>query len=218
MEELQGLSRRELLGRASTLGTAALVASALPVAQRLIAAAPAQAQEASGGIDGLALQAFADTIIPGRPATRTDLGDPIDPRVIAGVDTAPGAVEADVLRLFRNTLLGFPTLAPAFLADLTARSTAIGGNPLFVALDFEQRTNVVKAGLDFGNPDRVLWEAAAAFPFTAFCAAGTQPNATSRTASGYRVMGLPGAAPNGYRDFSYRRKLATGRTKSGNIG
>jgi hypothetical protein len=216
-KEPRGLSRRELLGRASTLGAAALVASALPIAERMIAASPALAHQ-PGGADGLALQAFADTIIPGRPATRTDLGDPIDPRVIAGVDGAPGAVEADVLRLFQDELLGFPTLAPAFLADLTARSLAVGGNPLFVDLDFERRTNVVKAGLDFANPDRVLWEAAAAFPFTAFCAAGTQPNATSKTASGYRVMGLPGAAPNGYRDFSYRRKLATGRTRNGNLG
>ena len=44
------------------------------------------------------LQAFADTILPGRKATHTDLGDPIDPQAIAGVDPLPGAVEADALR------------------------------------------------------------------------------------------------------------------------
>jgi hypothetical protein len=28
-------------------------------------------------------------------------------------------------------------------------------------------------------------------------------------------MGLPGAAPHGYRDFSYRRRLARERTRHG---
>ena len=63
----------------------------------------------------------------------------------------------------------------------------------------------------------MLYEAAAAIPFVAFCAAGTQRNATSRTASGLRVMGHPGTAPNGYRDFSYRRRLARERTKRGSL-
>ena len=61
-------------------------------------------------------------------------------------------------------------------------------------------------------------EAAAAVPFTAFCAAATQVNATAQTASGYRVMGLPGTAPGGYKRFSYGRKLARERTKRGYLG
>jgi hypothetical protein len=52
-------------------------------------------------------------------------------------------------------------------------------------------------------------------PFTAFCAAALIPEQTADRASGYRVMGLPGAAPRGYRDFSYRRRLARGRTRRG---
>ena len=69
--------------------------------------------------------------------------------------------------------------------------------------------------LSFDNPDRVLWEAAAAVPFTAFCAAAIHETGTSKNASGYRVMGYPGAAPQGYRRYSYRRKLARERTKKG---
>ena len=46
----------------------------------------------------------------------------------------------------------------------------------------------------------------------------TQPNATAKTASGYRVMGLPGTAPGGYKGFSYNRKLARERTKRGYLG
>ena len=72
-------------------------------------------------------------------------------------------------------------------------------------------------GLDYGNPTRLVWEAASAVPFTAFCAAALIRNATAATASGYRVMGLPGTAPNGYRGFSYGRRLSEERTRSGSL-
>ena len=194
------------------LGVGALVLGAYPVAERILAADPAAA---AVPFDGATLQAFADTMVPGRKAARTDLGDEIDPLAIAGVDSEPGAVEADALRLFQSPLLGFTTLAPAFLAEISVRSLLRGGP--FLNLSFDRRVDVVKEALDFGNPDRVLYEAAAAIPFVAFCAAGTQRNATSRTASGLRVMGHPGTAPNGYRDFSYRRRLARERTKRGSL-
>ncbi|MFL5842913.1 MAG: DUF5987 family protein, partial [Thermoleophilaceae bacterium] len=61
------------------------------------------------------MQAFADTMIPGRKAAKTDLGDPIHPEAIAGVDADPGAVEADALRLYHDSLIGFDALEPAFL-------------------------------------------------------------------------------------------------------
>jgi hypothetical protein len=76
---------------------------------------------------------------------------------------------------------------------------------------------VCLAGLDFGNPSRLIWEAAAAVPFTAFCAAALMRDATAAEASGYRVMGLPGPAPHGYRGFSYRRRLSRERTKTGSL-
>lgn len=209
---MAGVSRRDFLARAGALGVGAVVLDAMPAAKRILAADPAAA---AVPVDGAILQAFADTLIPGRKAQRTDLGDEIDPRAIAGVDPEPGAVEADALRLFQSPLLGFATLAPAFIAELTARSAPHGG--LFIDLPFDRRTAVMVEALDFDNPDRVLYEAAAAIPFVAFCAAGTQRNATSATASGLRVMGHPGTAPNGYRSFSYRRRLARGRTKRGSL-
>src|ERR671914_1389532 len=113
------LSRRDFLGRVGALGAGAIALSALPVAERMIAADPAVA---AVSFDDATLQAFADTIIPGRKAERTDLGDEIHPQAIAGVDPEPGAVEADALRLFKDPLIGFPTLAPPFLADLSTRS------------------------------------------------------------------------------------------------
>jgi hypothetical protein len=208
------LSRRDFIGRVGALGAGAIALSALPLAERMIAADPALAAVAP---DDATLQAFADTIIPGRRAERTDLGDEIHPQAIAGVDPEPGAVEADVLRLYKNPLVGFsPALVGPFLSDLSLRSLQQGGP--FLGLSFEQRVAVCIQALDFSNGDRVLYEAAAAVPFTAFCAAAEHPIGTDDVASGYRVMGYPGAAPAGYRSFSYRRRLSNERTKRGSLG
>ena len=206
---IDDLTRRGFMQRA---GLAALVAAAAPLARDLLDAAPALA--AVDTADGT-LQAFADTMIPGRPAQTTDLGHEIHPQAIAGVDSRAGAVEADALALYHHPYIGFDALEPAFLADLNARSIGQGGP--FISLPFARRTAVCVQGLSFSNPGRQVWEAAAAVPFTAYCAAGLIPEATDETASGYRVMGLPGAAPHGYRDFSYRRRLADGRTPKGSL-
>src|SRR4051794_2675780 len=123
----EGLSRRELL----ELSLAALVAQAVPVALR---ATPAAAQTP---IDDVTLGAFADTIIPGRPATLTDLGAAIPAGAIAGVDPDPGAVEAGAIQLFHDSRVGFDALAPAFIADLNTRALAQGGP--FASLPFDQR-------------------------------------------------------------------------------
>jgi hypothetical protein len=206
------LSRRDLIARVTSLGAGAYVLAALPAARLVQAALP----NANAPADAT-LQAFADTLIPGRPATKTDLGDPIDPRAIAGVDSEPGAVEAGALRLFHDPLIGFDALEAPFLADLSARSAAVGGGE-FLLLPYDKRVDVCTSGLDFSNPSRTLWEAAAAVPFTAFCGAAEHPIGTSENASGYRVMGYPGAAPNGYqRDYSYARPLSRERTRNGSL-
>jgi hypothetical protein len=206
------LSRRDFLQRTATLGAGAMVLAALPLAERMIAADPAIAALRP---DDATLQAFADTILPGRKVAKTDLGDEIDPLAIAGVDGEPGAVEADALRLFHDPLIGFDALAPAFLSDLSGRALQQGGE--FLTLPYEKRAAAVMSGLSFDNPSRTLWEAAAAVPFTAFCAAAEHATGTSANASGYRVMGYPGAAPNGYTNASYRRKLSVERTRRGSL-
>jgi hypothetical protein len=210
------LSRRDFLQRTSALGTAALIASALPVAERLLA--PGTARAADPTLDDATLQAFADTIIPGRKAAKTDLGDSIHPQAIAGVDPQPGAVEADALRLFHHPLIGFDALEPAFLTDLSTRSLMQGG--AFLDLGYDERAGVLLGAFDFGNSTRLLYEAAAAVPFTAFCAAAIHPYGTNQNASGYKVMGYPGGGPNSAPvmypySFSYRKKLARERTKKG---
>lgn len=205
------LSRRELIQRAGALGAGALVLGALPALERL--ARPEPAFAADPNYVDATLQAFFDTVIPGRKAARTDLGNPIHPLAIAGADPEPGAVEADALLLAHHPKIGFDALEAPFLAELSSRSLPRGAD--FLNLSYEDRLAVATDGLAYSNPSRVVWEAAAAVPFTAFCAAATQRNATARTASGYRVMGHPGTAPHGYRDFSYRRQLARERTRRG---
>jgi len=205
------LRRRDFIARGGRLGLAAAIAAALPVAARMPRPEAAFAQDPNL-LDGT-LQAFFDTIVPGRIVPVTQSGAPIHPRAIAGVDPEPGAVEADTLLLAHDAKIGFDALAPVFLADLEARSAASGGQ--FLDLEYDGREAVCLAGLDFGNADRIVWEAAAAVPFTAFCAAATTENATRETAVGYRVMGHPGVAPHGYKDFSFRRKLNRGITDRG---
>src|SRR5437763_7652877 len=209
------LSRRDFLQRSSLLGAAALVSAALPVAERL--ALPPRAA-ADPTLDDATLQAFADTIIPGRKVDKTETGGTIHPKAIAGVDPDPGAVEADALRLFHNPLIGFDALEPAFLTDLSTRSLQQGAD--FLDLAFDKRVQVLLGAYDFSNPTRVVYEAAAAVPFTAFCAAALHPFGNNRNASGYKVMGYPGGGPNDNPvmypySFSYRKKLARERTKKG---
>jgi hypothetical protein len=210
---VEELSRRGFLARAGGLGLTATIASALPVAARM---ARPNAALAAGPTDGI-LQAFFDTLIPGKPVPEllTELGNAIDPKAIAGVDPEHGAVYTDALLLARNPRIGFSALEPALVADLTARALTEGGD--FLDLDYEARERVCLAGLDFANPDRIVWEAAAAIPFTAFCAAANVVNATAKTAAGYAVMGHPGTAPDGYKDFSYDVELNRGRTKGGSL-
>src|SRR5690348_13716402 len=111
------LTRRGLLARGGVLGLAALVAYAGPVARGLTPSGPAVAL-AEPGLTDATLQAFADTMVPGRKAAKTDLGNEIHSLAIAGVHPQPGAVEADALALYHHPQIGFDSLAPPFLADL----------------------------------------------------------------------------------------------------
>lgn len=207
------LSRRQVLQRASALGLGGLVLSALPVAERVLGAVSPAA--AAPTLDDATLQAFADTLIPGRRAQRTDLGNEIHPQAIAGVHDEPGAVQADALLLYHDSRIGFDALEPGFLSELSSRSLPRGGQ--FLDLPFAKRVEVCTEGLDPANPSIQLWEAAAAVPFTAFLAAATQRFATIDTASGYQVMGHPGTARQGYAQFSYQRVLSRERTPGGSL-
>src|SRR5688500_7053772 len=118
------LSRRQFIQRTGALGAGALVLAAMPTAARILIPDEAEAQ---AGLNDATLQAFFDTIIPGRKASVTDLGYPIHPQAIAGVDDEPGAVEADALLLSHHPKIGFDALAPALIAELESRALQQGG-------------------------------------------------------------------------------------------
>jgi hypothetical protein len=200
------LSRREVLQRGAVL-------SLLPVAERILAS-PTAALAAPNVADGT-LQAFADTLIPGKRVTRTDLGDEVHAKAIAGAHPEPGAVQADALLLYHHPLIGFDLVEAAFLADLEARSLLRLGQ--FIDLPFAKRVEVCRDGLSPSNPTAQVWELAAAVPFAAFLCTATQKNATIDKSSGLQVTGHPGIAPNGYADFSYRRALSSERTATGSL-
>jgi hypothetical protein len=202
----RGLSRREVLQRGAVL-------SLLPMAERVLASAPA-ALAAPSLADGT-LQAFADTLIPGKRVARTDLGNEVHPKAIAGAHPEPGAVQADSLLLYHHPLIGFDVVEAAFLADLEARSLLRLGQ--FIDLPFAKRVAVCLAGLSPSNPTAQVWELAAAVPFAAFLCTATQKNATIDNSSGLQVTGHPGTAPNGYADFSYGRALSSERTATGSL-
>ena len=206
MTAFRALSRREVLQRGAVL-------SLLPVAERILASTPA-ALAAPNLADGT-LQAFADTLIPGKRVTRTDLGNEIHPKAIAGAHPEPGAVQADTLLLYHHPLIGFDLVEPAFLADLEARSLLRLGQ--FLDLPFDKRVAVCVDGLSPSNPTAQVWQLATAVPFAAFLCTATQKNATIDTSSGLQVTGHPGTAPRGYADFSYRRALSTERTATGSL-
>jgi hypothetical protein len=187
----------------------------LAAAGALLPAVHTRAAAAAPNLTDGTLQAFADTLIPGKRVTRTDLGHEIHPKAIAGVHGEPGAVQADTLLLYHHPLIGFDLVAPAFLADLLARSLLRGGQ--FLDLSYAKRVEVCRDGLAPSNPTAQVWELAAAVPSAAFLCSATQRNATIDNASGLQVMGHPGIAPQGYADYSYRRVLATERTAGGNL-
>ncbi len=187
---------------------AAAVVAALPLTRTL------DARAADPPFTDATLQAVFDTLIPGRKVARTVSGKAIHPRAILGLDDEPGAVEADALALAQHPKIGFTLLAPVFLADLELRSLAAGGD--FLSLGRSGREAAMIAGTAYDNPTRLVWEAAAAVAFAAFCGVASVKQ-DAEHAPGYGVMGLPGAAPGGYARASYRRRLARERTRTGSL-
>ena len=119
----------------------------------------------------------------------------------------PGAVEADALLLYHHPLIGFDALEPAFLAELETRSLLRGGQ--FLDLTFAKRVAVMRRRPRGDQPDRAgLGGGGRRRRSPLSWRRPRRANATIDTASGYQVMGHPGIAPNGYADYSYRRKLS----------
>ncbi len=108
--------------------------------------------------------------------------------------------------IYHDARVGFDALAPAFLADL-----ALANGAATSCRGPRGAHGHMPRGLDFGNPLR-----------TALGGRGGGAVRRDRGArgTGTAMIGLPAWAARrraGYRDFSYRRKLARERTKRGSL-
>ncbi|SFT35965.1 hypothetical protein SAMN04487904_101459 [Actinopolyspora lacussalsi subsp. righensis] len=161
------------------------------------------------------LEAFADTIVPGEKRWTGD-------HAIAGASTGPGAVEAGALELLRTPATGV-TEGLDSLADLLdahARAYASEhGTALdeslspFVGLAFEHRTELVRALLTPGHPEKEFWVMLALFSNMAFDSAAHLHTAEAVATGhpGLSAMGIAHPDADGlwrFSEHSYGRKLA----------
>ena len=162
------------------------------------------------------LEAFADTIIPGRKRWPDD-------RAIAGADTDDGSVAAGAIALLEHPAGGLGPALDSIAIELDASALAYAKEngltldddvPPFVALPFADRTALVQhLTRPDDNPEKSMWVGAALFCTMAFDSA-PHLHTTEALAAGHpglRLMGLTTPDADGlwrFPDFSYGRQLA----------
>jgi len=124
-----------------------------------------------------ALEAFADTILPGEKRSPDD-------RAIAGVAEGGGAVAAGAVALLSHPATGFADLLEGLGSMLDAHG--------IVDLPFEERTALLQRLLAPDNPERTFWVGLAMFCTMAFDSAPHMSTVDAVTS------GHPGLATIGY--------------------
>jgi hypothetical protein len=211
------ISRRRLFGIAASAAVAWRFTPWMDdVADALaIRGAGTAASSVSAALDVETLQAFSDTLIPGAKRGPDD-------RAVAGAASGPGAVQAGAIDMMRFAPAGIAPLLPGLAAVLNAEAATYAAQRLMVpdptvapmvALDFDQRTELVLELLTPTRPDYAVWFALAAMPFLAFHTAGFlhTVDAVRDGHPGLEAIGFPAPDADGlwrFPDFSYRRRLA----------
>lgn len=161
------------------------------------------------------LEAFADTIVPGKKRWPGD-------RAVAGASPGAGAVEAGALALLHTpatgVTVGLPYLAQSLDAHAGVHASAHGlvldtGVPPFVALPFEHRTALIHTLTAPGHPEKDGWVALALFCNMAFDSAAHLHTVDAIAAGhpGLAAMGISAPDADGlwrFPGYSYRRQLA----------
>src|SRR4051812_18073743 len=115
------LTRRQLLWLAAAVSAAVPASAALP--QPVLDAAAAGT---TSDIETMTLEAWADTLIPGRKRYAADYA-------IAGAARGAGGVQAGAVEFMRFPATGVAAALPAFVAALTAEATSyVAANKLTV--------------------------------------------------------------------------------------
>jgi enediyne biosynthesis protein E8 len=163
----------------------------------------------------LTLEAFADTILPGEKRFPGD-------RSVAGAAAGPGAVAAGAIELLETPATGV-TDALDYLAQLLGEKATAWAQehdvpldedvPAFVALPFEQRTELLRTLLSRDNPERDGWVLLTMFSNMAYDSAAHRPTAEAIADGhpGLLAMGMTPPDADGlwrYSRYSYGRPLA----------
>lgn len=174
----------------------------------------------------LALEAFADTILPGRKRTPDDAA-------IAGVSHDAGAVEAGALDVVTDPVTGIDDGVPDMARKLNEEAAAyarshdlhVAPGQEFADLPYEHRRALVGSLIAVGAPMRDFWVVLALFAYMAYDSAPHRQTAeaVARRDSGLAAMGFAAPGPDGiwaFGDFSYLKPLARlhpGTDEKGNL-
>ncbi|MFD9624103.1 DUF5987 family protein [Streptomyces virginiae] len=194
----------------------ALTAAVGMLAARPLTAVGAVPSEAlSGEWTVQTLEAFADTMIPGKRRFPGDLA-------IAGVVNGPGAVHAGAMHVLTSPELPIAPVLPEVAALLNARAVVYAAShlillpvisPAFVGLAFRHRTALTIELFDTDDLDRPIWQVLGLLVGMAF---DTAAHLDTRQAVMAKHPGLdwlrfPLPDSDGlwrFRDYSYGRTLA----------
>lgn len=163
----------------------------------------------------MTLEAFADTIIPGRKRYPDD-------RAIAGVDPTDGSVAAGAVELLEHPAGGLAPALDTIVVELNEYATGYAKThgitldddaPPFVALSFGDRTALVRELTMPDHPEKAMWVGAALFCNMAFDSAPHLHTVDALAAAhpGLRTMGYATPDADGlwrFPEFSYGRQLA----------
>ncbi|MFR9753631.1 DUF5987 family protein [Nocardia sp. 004] len=160
------------------------------------------------------LEAFADTVIPGRKRHEHD-------RAIAGVSSLPGAVEAGALTVLQDPAAGIEDgiAEMAHLLNDHARAraaeigVAVGADLPFADLDYSARRGLVADLSAPGAPLRDFWFLLALFSYMAYDSAPHRDTATAIAEGHPGLLALGFARPDenghwGFERASYRQPMA----------
>jgi enediyne biosynthesis protein E8 len=212
------LTRRQVLWLAAvgSAGVPAAAYAATPTSH----SRPRQASSTPLGTTSdpqtMTLEAWADTLIPGRKRYASDYA-------IAGAARGAGAVQAGAIEFMQFGPTGVSESLPAFVAALSAEATSYAAShrlaldptlPPFVALRFRDRKTLVASltGQTSGD-QQLLWFAFSGLVFLAYHTAGYLHTAHAVRSGhpGLTAIGFPEPDEDDlwrFPHFSYQRKLA----------
>jgi hypothetical protein len=165
----------------------------------------------------MSLEAWSDTLIPGRKRFPSDVA-------IAGAARGAGAVQAGAVTFMRFGPTGVAPALPAFVAALDGEATSYIAShrrtvdptlPPFVALRYHDRKALVASLTnDTSGDQQLLWFAFSGLVFLAYHTAGHEHTAHAVRSGhpGLKAIGFPQPDADDlwrFPHFSYRRKLAT---------